>query len=181
MSWKVIKLTPEEWANKFSENAHRAVFGEVKPAWRDRISYALLIVKGDDAIGYVTVREYDNETVYWQFGGVLPKYRKSLIAVKCIEAALEWEKAQNKRILTYVQNTNLPMLRFYLAYGFIIIGVRIWKTQTMVDLVKEFDNGNEKPIRLDAKSKKPVQETGDSVEDHSSEGSPGNTGVRLPK
>lgn len=140
--WKAIKLSPLEWAARFSENIHKAVFKEIKPAYRDRISYALLITKGEDAIGYVTVREMDNENVYWQFGGVLPEYRKSMTAVRCIETALEWQKEHSLRVVTYVENMNLPMLRFYLARGFIIIGTRHWEGKVMVDLIKELRNGD---------------------------------------
>jgi RimJ/RimL family protein N-acetyltransferase len=139
MSWKVEVVSPELWDEKYGVAAHRAVFGEIKPPSIDRISYALLVVKDENVVGYVTVREHDAECVYWQFGGVFKKYRKSIIAVKAIETALEWQKKHSRRIVTYVENTNLPMLRFYLAYGFLIIGTRTYNGQVMCDMIKEFD------------------------------------------
>lgn len=139
--WKVIQVSPDDWAKGFSENMHKIVFKEIKPASRDRISYALLVAKADAAIGYVTVRELDDENVYWQFGGVLPQYRRSMTAVKCIEMALEWQKRHSRRIRTYVENVNTPMLRFYLSYGFLIIGTHSFQGRVMVDLLKEL-HGN---------------------------------------
>lgn len=139
--WKVLQLSQEEWAEKFSENIHKVVFKEIKPGYRDRISYAVLVVKDEEVIGYVTVREIDNEAVYWQFGGIVPKYQKTMTAVKCIETALKWQKERSLRIVTYVKNTNLPMLRFYLGYGFLIIGTRTYRNDVMVDMVKEL-HGN---------------------------------------
>ena len=139
MSWQVIKVSPEDWVAKFAESAHKIVFKENLPARRHRINYALLVTKDEAVIGYVTVREYDDEAVYWQFGGVIPGYRASMTAVKCIEMALAWQKEHgSKRITVYVENKNLPMLRFFLAYGFLIIGTRTYSGATMVDMVKEF-------------------------------------------
>lgn len=134
--WKAIQVSQEDWVAGFSENMHKLVFKEMKPGYRDRISYALLIVKDEDVIGYVTVREMDDENVYWQFGGVIPQFRKSMTAVKCIETAIEWQKQRSRRIVTYVENTNLPMLKFYLSYGFLIIGTRTYDGKVMVDMIK---------------------------------------------
>jgi RimJ/RimL family protein N-acetyltransferase len=139
--WKAIKISPEEWAKGFSENIHKVVFKEIRSASEDRISYAILVVKNEDVVGYVTVRELDNDSVYWHFGGAVPKFRKSIIAARGILTLLDFQKGLTKRIVTYVQNTNLPMLRFYLTYGFIIIGIRAYGNKVFVDLVKEL-HGN---------------------------------------
>jgi ribosomal protein S18 acetylase RimI-like enzyme len=139
--WKVIKISPEEWVRQFSENCHRLVFNEIKPAVKERITYALLVVNGPDAVGYVTVRELDDVNVYWQWGGVIPKFRRSMTAVKAIELAIEWQRQHSARITTYVENTNLPMLKFYLSYGFLILGTRTFGGKIMVDLLKEL-HGN---------------------------------------
>lgn len=136
--WKLIQLSPEEWKQNFSENIHKVVFKEIRQAEREVISYALLVIKDEEVMGYVTVKQYDVDSVYWQFGGVIPKFRRSMTAVKGIELALEWQRERAKRILTYVENTNLPMLRMYLAYGFIIIGTRSYNNLVMCDMLKEF-------------------------------------------
>lgn len=135
----VIQVSAEEWASSFSEDMHKLVFKEKKPAFVDRISYALLIVKAQEVVGYITVRENDHETVYWQFGGVLTRFRRGLLGSKCFEVALEWQKARSKRIMMYTENTNLPMLRLALAYGFIIVGTKTFRQYLMVDLLREFE------------------------------------------
>ena len=145
----MIKIPAEEWAEKYSQNAHKAVFNEIKPGFRDRISYALLVVKDEIATGYVTVREMDDENVYWQFGGVLPTFRKSMTAVCSIEAALAWQKLVSRRVVTYVENTNSAMLRFYIKYGFLIIGTRTFNGKIMVDLIKDLQDGDAKYVRSD--------------------------------
>lgn len=137
--WKAIEISPDEWARGFSENFHKLVFKEIRPASYDRIDYAILVVKSEDVVGYVTVRELDNETVYWHFGGAVPKFRKSIIAARAIELALEFQKQRSKKLVTYVENRNLPMLRFYLSYGFVIIGTRHYFGKTFVDMVKDLD------------------------------------------
>jgi RimJ/RimL family protein N-acetyltransferase len=143
MNWKVVQVSEEEWKERFSENFHKLVFKEIKPASRDRISYALLIIRGEEVVGYVTVREMDDENVYWQFGGVIPKYQRTITAVKAIESGIEWQRQRSRRIVTYVENTNLQMLRFYLSYGFLVVGTRTFAGRVMVDLIKELhDNGN---------------------------------------
>lgn len=139
--WRIIKVSPEDWAKNFSENIHKIVFKEIKPATQDRISYALLCVRGPDVVGYVTVREIDDQTVYWQWGGAMPQFRRSITAVKGIETAIEWQKQQSRRILTYTENTNTPMLKFYISYGFLVIGTRTFAGKVMVDLIKEL-HGN---------------------------------------
>jgi ribosomal protein S18 acetylase RimI-like enzyme len=137
----IIQVSAQEWSEKFSNNFHKVVFKEDKSHIEDRISYALLCVKGPDVIGYVTVRELDQHNVYWQWGGVVPAFRRSMTAVKAIESALEWQKKHSRGILTYVENRNLPMLKFYLAYGFLIIGTRTLFGKVMVDLAKDL-HGN---------------------------------------
>lgn len=134
-----MQVSAEEWANSLSEDMHKLVFGELKPASKDRISYALLFVKAEEVVGYVTVRELDDENVYWQFGGLLTRFRRGLLGVQCFEMALEWQKARSKRVVMYTENTNLPMLKMALAYGFRIIGTRTFKQFLMVDLMREFD------------------------------------------
>jgi hypothetical protein len=135
----VIQVTAEQWASSFSEEMHKLVFKELKPAFVDRISYALLIVQAEEVVGYITVRENDHETVYWQFGGVLTRFRRGLLGSKCFEVALEWQKARSKRVLMYTENTNLPMLRLALAYGFLVVGTKTFRQHVMVDLMREFE------------------------------------------
>lgn len=134
----VSRIEPDEWKNRFSEDIHKLVFKEIKPAFADRISYALLLTYQEEVIGYLTVRETDHETVYWQFGGLLSRFRRGMLGSRCFEAALEWQKAHSKRVMMYVQNTNLSMLKLALGYGFLVIGTRTFREFLMCDLMREF-------------------------------------------
>lgn len=134
-----MRYSPEQW-REYSETAHQSVFGKMKPASWDRISYALVVTNpiNDEPIGYLTVRENDHESVYWQFGGAFPKYQKSTWAVRGYHDFIEYQKQFSKRAGTYVENTNTPMLKLALTYGFIPIGVRTVCGSTYVDLLLEF-------------------------------------------
>ncbi len=74
---EITQLGPEKWSI-FSEDAHRACFSELRPAYTDRIDYALLAHDPHDrgVLGYVTVRELDSESVYWQYGGAFQTIEK---------------------------------------------------------------------------------------------------------
>jgi len=135
----ILRYTPEQW-REYSEGAHAAVFGKNKPAERDRISYALLSVdeKTERLIGYVTVREHDHESVYWQFGGAFPALRNTTFPVRAYDEAIRYQQRLSKRIGTYVENTNYPMLKMALKFGFLIVGTRNFNGNVLVDLTKEF-------------------------------------------
>lgn len=134
---KIIRVSAEDWS-KYSEDAHRAVFGTIKPAYFDRISYALLAISDtDEPVSYITVREHDHETVYYQFSGVFPKFRKTLTPVKAYTAFLEYQKCHSKRVTTYIENTNFAMLKMALFLKFVVIGTRTFGGSIFLDLVKE--------------------------------------------
>lgn len=134
---RVFKIPAEEWA-AHSENAHLATFAENKPANWDRISYALLIVHNEIAQGYVTVRELDPDTVYWQFGGRFIPVRGSAMSLKLYRRLLEEQGKLSRYMTTFIENTNFPMLRLALAEGLKIIGIRNALGTVLLELVKEW-------------------------------------------
>lgn len=134
---RVFKYLPEEWA-KDSENAHRAVFGEIKPASWDRITYTLLAVCNDLPQGYVTVREVDPEAVYWQFGGMFWPKRGTPLTARIYRRLLEEQGKMSKFMTTYIENTNSAMLRLALSEGLQIIGVRNARGSVLVEFFKEW-------------------------------------------
>lgn len=136
---KVLEISKTEWA-KCSEDAHRAVFNKVKPGHFDRIDYALLAVleETDQPVGFVTVREVDHETVYWQFGGGFSWARKSILMGRTYDALLEAQSRKSKRMVTYIENENVPMLRLALSRGLRICGLRSLKESALVEFVKEW-------------------------------------------
>jgi hypothetical protein len=143
----ILQILPEEWAKRYSENAHRAVFGKIKPASFDRIDYALLYVVDEKPAGYVTVRELDPDTVYWQFGGLFPWAQKSIRTISMIDETMAFQSKIAKRLVTYVENNNFSMLKFYLSRNLLITGIRHYNGSTLVELMKEWSDGNNPNIR----------------------------------
>lgn len=139
-SLEVEKLSPYEW-RVLAEDAHLAVFDEKRSADLDRISYALLARKGSDLAGYVTVRETDSETVYWQFGGAFAGTRGTTRVLETYKAFINWTKARYKRITTLVENINVPYLKLAMACGFLVSGIKYFKNTIFVELTLEFEGG----------------------------------------
>lgn len=135
---EVLRVEPEKWVSHFSEAAHKAVFNEIKPASLDRIDFALLALKNDKAIGYMTCREFDSESVYWQYGGVVDEHKKSIDTVRVYEAFYEWHKKHYKRCSTYIENWNIAMLKMAFKIGYRVIGVRNFKNSILLECLLEF-------------------------------------------
>lgn len=156
----IIRLNASEWAT-VSENFHRAVFSKEKPATWDRIDYAWLVIddRTDSPIGYITVRELDHETVYWQFGGSFEWARSSVVTVRAYDACLLNQAKLSKRVTTAISAKNPRMLKLALSRGWEIFGSRNWDGETMVELKKEFGNGNDSELRSDAESEVGLEKT----------------------
>lgn len=144
---KILEIPASEWIEKFSEDAHRIVFKEIKPKAFDRIDYALLVIDAvsDSPIAYVTVRETDHQTVYWQFGGAFWG-QKSTRMVQCYDLMLKYQGTKSKRMWTRIENENYPMLKLALSRQLKICGVFHLTGTTLVEMVKEWDDGNGKHI-----------------------------------
>jgi len=133
----VERLEKEEW-RELSENAHRAVFAEYKPAAKERIDYALISLKEGVLQGYCTVRELDGDSVYWQYGGAFPTSEKSIHAYRSYEAFVDYCAERYERITTLVENENVRYLKLAMHFGFRIIGCRLFGGQVFVELLLEF-------------------------------------------
>lgn len=140
----VTRIEKDAWTEHFAEHAHKIAFGEKQSPQDQRIDYALFVVdEGDSPCGYITVREWDSETAYWQFGGALPKAKGNIKSWRAYEASVQWTKEKGyKRIATYIENNNRAMLRFAERAGFVITGVRNFKGSILLEHLMEFDNGN---------------------------------------
>lgn len=138
---KIFRIGKNEW-DSFSEYAHKLAFSEHKPKELDRIDYSLLIVKVDEnndrPVGYITVRENDPRSVYWQFGGAFPEAKKSIYVAHGYRAALDFQKKLSDRVVTYIENTNLAMLKLAFSVGFVVVGTRTVFGKIYVDLLNEF-------------------------------------------
>lgn len=131
-------FTPDEWRG-YAESAHKLVFKTYRPEWVDRISFALLAHDGNDTVGYVTCRETDNESLYWQFGGALDEYR-GIKAVRGFQAFLDWTGRRYRRCVTNVKNDNVNYLHLLMKMGFRCIGTRYFNKEIYLELTREFEN-----------------------------------------
>lgn len=134
------KLNAEEW-KVFSEDAHRACFSEVRSASIERIDFALLAhdPTSRGVLGYVTVRELDSESVYWQYGGAFENIEKGVLVYRIYKEFIEFTGKHYKRVTTLVENTNLAYLKLAMKFGFRIIGVRVFKGTILVELLLDFE------------------------------------------
>jgi RimJ/RimL family protein N-acetyltransferase len=132
---EVLYIEPEEWV-KYAEDSHAAVFKEYRPSSMDRISYALAVSDESGVIGYVTCRETDAESIYWQYGGVV-ETRYGVAAFRGFEALVENAKIY-KRITTLVSNNNVGYLHLLMKIGFRVIGLRCFKNEIFLELTLEF-------------------------------------------
>lgn len=134
---EVKKLMPDEWKS-LSEDAHRICFNEEKPVSFDRIDYALLCVSQDIPRMYVTCREYDHETVYFQYGGAFPGTRQTVMSWTCFAAITNFVARTYKRVAMLIENTNTVMLKFAMKIGYRIIGVRCFAGSVLLEHLLEF-------------------------------------------
>lgn len=128
------QFSREQWAY-LSEDAHYTLFGTKKPASRDRIDYALgLETPEQELLGYMTVHEISSDCVYLQFGGAFKQ--GTALTFRGLQKFMDWFKEMGKKtIYTRVANTNTAMLRLYLKLGFLVVGVRVDPTETLLELM----------------------------------------------
>lgn len=135
---EIVVYGAKEWA-LVSEEAHRIAFGTIKPASMDRIDFALLAVKDDVSMGYVTCRETDAKTLYWQHGGAFPGTKDSIHTWPAYSLFMEHCQGMGyDRVTTVIENTNAVMLKMAQKVGFKIIGVRNFNGAVLLEHVKEF-------------------------------------------
>jgi RimJ/RimL family protein N-acetyltransferase len=138
---RVEQLSAEEWSS-LSEDAHRVVFGSVKPASLDRIDFALLVVDEEHTpMGYVTCREWDRDTLYWQFGGMFPGTKETIHSFAVFQALIAWCRPRYQRLTALVENSNTPMLKMAMKVGYRITGVRTFQGSVLLEHLLEFPHG----------------------------------------
>lgn len=132
MTVEVLRYEPDQWKD-YAESAHKLIFRECRDASFDRISFALIAVGGGSTIGYVTCRELDKESLYWQFGGALDEFR-GLKAVRGFQAFLAYSAARYKRVSTLVRNDNVGYLHMLMKMGFRAIGMRTFEGEIFLEM-----------------------------------------------
>ncbi len=139
MKIEVVELHPKDW-EQLSEKAHLAAFNTHKPKELDRIDFALIVQNEKDIMGYLTCREHDAETIYWQFGGALPGTRDSSLTFAGYKAFVEYCRKKYKRITTLIENNNYVMLKMAMKVGFQIVGVRMFNGNVLLEHLLEFSH-----------------------------------------
>lgn len=134
---EVVKFSAHDW-KQYSENAHMIAFNEIKSRDFDRIDFALLVVNENRPLGYVTCRETNAESVYWQFGGSFPGTKDTAITFRGYQVFIDWTKARYKRISTLIRNDNTVMLKMAMKVGFRIVGIKTFQDSILLDHVLEF-------------------------------------------
>lgn len=136
---EIDQLTKKQWA-EHSEQAHAICFKAHKPKEWDRIDFALVVRDDQKLMGYVTCREIDAETLYWQFGGAFPGTVKTSLSWKGYQAFVEYCKSRYKRVTTLIENTNCVMLKMAMKVGFRIVGIRTFKGDVLLEHLLEFEH-----------------------------------------
>lgn len=131
--FEVIEIDGETWKETYSELAHRIGFGKIKKKETERIDFALMAVDTKKPLGYITCRELDDKTLYWQFGAPFPGTKGTANVFRAYEAGAKYCLKRYNRILTYIGNKNTPMLRLAMQVGFRITGVRIYDDEVLVE------------------------------------------------
>lgn len=123
-----------------SDPAHKLIFGKSRPPEHNRIDFALVPYNAEteDPLAYATVRELDHESVYWQFGGAVPEIQNTVLASRIYRQMIAWTKERYRRVTTLVESENVRYLRFAMAHGFRVIGVRMFEGQVLVELLLDF-------------------------------------------
>ena len=142
----IERLDPQEWS-EISERMNFEIFGEYTPKDKERIDYALLYGVGKEPRGFVTCRELDAETVYWQFGGLLPEYRGTLEGARGQLEFIEYARERYKRVSLRIENENVHYLTMVLKLGFRIVGTLAFGSTVLVQLVLEFGGDDGKFTR----------------------------------
>lgn len=134
----VDRLTPAEW-KELSALAHSVVFSKnIDPRNAELLSHALLLKEGDQIVAYITAQRFDLDSVYWKHGGALPPGKGRYSVRKGYLQLIESERATGfKRITTYIENLNAPMLRLSADAGFIITGVKSTQGRVLVEKTLE--------------------------------------------
>lgn len=130
-----ILAIPAEEFKEVGETAHLACFGEFRPRAMERFQFALLSTSDDgrEHLGYVTCKEADAETLYWQYGGAFPGTAGTTKAFRLFKEFLRWGKGRYNYISFLVENKNTPMLKMAMKMGFLITGVRVFKEWILLE------------------------------------------------
>lgn len=138
---EVRKITSEQW-DKLKHDAHVAVFAELPGT--ERVDFALITVKKDtdEIVQYVTIREYDSESIHWFYGGSFDKFKGTITAYRSMDALLSWARQNYKKLSFFTANTNFAMIKFGVKHNFQITGMRLVSNGLLLEHVINFSKEN---------------------------------------
>lgn len=140
MNFSVSDLTKEQWA-PMSALTHVVCFGDQRDAALDRIDSAIVVTDENGLpSAYMTLIEFDRDTVYIQHGGAFPAHAKSVYVLPGYKLMIEHLREKYRRVITKIHNTNITMLKLAMAGGFLITGVSVWNNKTILELELQKDN-----------------------------------------
>lgn len=138
MKFKISKISYDEWEKYLARDSYLISFGVHRNPSLDRIDFALLAADDENKLsGFITCKEMDAETVYFQYGGSMPNYEKTLNVFSGYMSFVHWTKERYKRITTRIENTNLPMLKLAMKAGFLVIGSFNFNGKIFLELIRE--------------------------------------------
>lgn len=116
------------------DKAYQVVFGGERPEG-DLFSKYALIARDDEGalLGYATLREVDDKTVFIPFGGIMPGLRgeKSLEISMAIRNFLF---EQYTKITGVVASENVAALSLGFKLGFRVVGMRTHEGQLLLEM-----------------------------------------------
>jgi hypothetical protein len=134
----VEKVSLDGWKKDWIDICYPLCFNSSRPKELEKCNYALLVKEGAELVCFTTAIEMDSETVYWQFGGALEKFKKSFKVMTGYMLMVRWEKETHKRITTRIENTNISMLKMAMAAGFRVHGTWHFDGKIYLELLNEF-------------------------------------------
>lgn len=128
----VIKYSQDDWV-KLSEGVHLEIFNEYRSKDLNRIDFALVAFEDEKALGYITCKEFDSESIYIGFGGIFPDIQKTTKAFSVYCKGLEYLKDHYLRATTLIENTNIPMIKMALKAGLKITGIKNFENTILLE------------------------------------------------
>lgn len=122
--YEILRVSSEEWRDKYAANARLSVFGEILNPDEERIDYALLVTQDKELVIYTTFKELSKVHVYMCFGGSFPNARgKSSLVRGAFLSMLEHSYKTYNEITFHTKNTNYPMQKLSMHAGFLVVGL----------------------------------------------------------
>jgi RimJ/RimL family protein N-acetyltransferase len=132
MLFDFLTLTPKEW-EEHKDSYYSKVFGKLRGG-QERIDYCLIVFCKGEIGGFLTCKELDVQTVYIQYGGVVPELRGTVYSASGVAAVTRHLSERYRFVRLRVDNSNASMLRVALKLGFLIEGLIHFNKNILLEL-----------------------------------------------